>query len=411
MTALDRVLPRLLTLPKGAPVETIVSLLNEWTRDVYGSLQRLSSESSMPLLRPTEVRIRSSDARPWDMVLVDASRGPLEVRLPAAKDVRGGIVGVVNVSSAATAVTVRSSRPRELINGAATHTIAIAYGARWFVSTGEAWFTVSTTGGAEPTPPESNVLWQWNGTDVSQFELESAGTASAVGATVDPTPAIPSAPPYTLGTLGVVANTAVPGGQVLRASMEIPSGMSALAQGVLFLTVADLDVDRFIIELTQVNISAANRYVGVGWYGSFSPGSPPASYAYCRLWSSGSGNLMRVDAHEPTITATTTAPNLITDGAGFARIVVDGDRGGTGLPRFRTHDFGFRDTSSDGAGSTAGGSTSQADWPSEPAGAGWASSPQSRLGLAMRVAGGLGTGVTHTWDIAAIRVLRHPLDT
>lgn len=265
--------------------------------------------------------------------------------------------------------------------------------------------TVIITGGGGTTY-DPNLLWEWNGTDVSQFEASGL----AVGATVDPTPADPLAPPYTGGVLTVVDDATVVGGKVLRATMDIPSGMSSLAQGVLFLTVDDLGTDRFEIELTQVSINTVNRYVGVAWFGSVVlPANPPPSYAYCRLWGT-AGNLMRVDTHEPVITTTTTAPNLLTEGGGVVRIVVDGDRDSSGIPRFRTHEIAFRDTGGGGVGSLTGGSTTQADWPSEPAGAAWATNRQSRFGLAMRVAGGIGTGITHFWDIRAIRIYKHPRD-
>jgi hypothetical protein len=130
-------LPRRVQWHDGMDATAIARALNEWSRDVVAYLE--ATQPYAHRLTPTPVLFGGYQARPWECVLVDASKGSADVALPRAADVMGAVIAVVNVSASVTPIVVRASAPGDLVRGAATRTIAAAYGAAQFFAHGTGW--------------------------------------------------------------------------------------------------------------------------------------------------------------------------------------------------------------------------------------------------------------------------------
>lgn len=75
------------------------------------------------------------------IVLADASAGGITINLPPAEVAAGYVYAVKKSDSSGNAVTIDGDGS-ETIDGATTSVISTAWGSRWFVCDGTAWFSL-----------------------------------------------------------------------------------------------------------------------------------------------------------------------------------------------------------------------------------------------------------------------------
>ena len=378
-------LPRRLTLTKEMSPEQIAHTMNEWMRDTHDALRIALARDFAHRIRPTEVQIGNYTARPWDACLMDASRGPMTVHLPDARPdtARASMILVLNISVSTDTITVQPSGPGQKINGEAKHTINIPHGCRLFYSNGQHWFTLSDLGGDETliTPAASALLWEWNGTDTSQFESSDAYAGASW-----------------VTTLSVETDTAVPGGSVLR--YEWTSGGSGGDSATRLILASEFTAPaslRYVVEVVQADISTSNRYGGVSFFCDPNAGS---LYGFGHAWGA-SGKQLRWENGVYTASSTTGLGNLIGVDDGYAQLTIQGDKASGVEPRFVCY--------GQGAESNAARATyfRQDDFASASGGTATGVSP-TRAGIALYAPGG--TSPAFHWDIAAFRIWKHPRD-
>jgi hypothetical protein len=91
--------------------------------------------------RPTNIKIAAYVARMGEIVRCNPTAAGFTVSLPPAGGQAGKAIIVKNTSASVNVITIDAAGA-ELIDGAATATIAAAYAARYLVSDGNAWGVV-----------------------------------------------------------------------------------------------------------------------------------------------------------------------------------------------------------------------------------------------------------------------------
>lgn len=375
------IFPREITWREGMDVKALVTTLNEWTRDANAAIRRELDFAQR--LKPTSVIVDSYHAKPWDCVIVDASKRAMDVHLPRAKEARAKMVGVINVSASENVITIRPAAPTDKINGQSTHTIAEGHGHRFLYSTGEDWYTlgprVSDDGGAIYPPGAGSLLWEWNGLDISQFEAADAFNSG-----------------FTT-SFSAVANADVPGGNVLRYGWVSGGGPW---QAVRLIKASELVFPlRYVVSVEYLSGSRQHGWV---FYGDMTPGSLYAyGFEFAVAWK-----VTRYDGASAVAHANnaTRVIETVSSLAGRATLTIAGDKIASTEPRWHAA----------ATGTVQGGDIDQrniearhTDVPSRPVGATWQTVDPTRAGLSLA---NWQTGTTGTADIAAIRIFKHPRD-
>ena len=223
--------------------------------------------------------------------------------------------------------------------------------------------------------PPGTVLWEWNGTDTSQFENAATLDVGTGGSTP---------------TLSVVANAAYPGGNVLRFN-----GNGRVNGQVGWLATATLSTlnYRIEIELAAAAAGSGTTYRGPLYYADVTLGS---LYGFGYGTNGGTGYAKRIDAGSvssgtttPSIGGTATYPRLNTlDVRGECLVGIG--------PRFVAYAQGF------GGGVGAASINQLSNASAIPAG--WHALTPQRFGLWMNCSDGGGN--LGSCDISRMRVVQ-----
>lgn len=228
-----------------------------------------------------------------------------------------------------------------------------------------------TSAAASPTAAQ-DPLWEWNGTDTTQFEGSDAFQSASCSL-----------------ALSVVANANVIGGNVLRVAGTVNAGGIAVRLITqTFPFTSNRRSLRFEVDLFNIDVQAAG-------FAILADDSGANLYSYQRYFL-GLGLRDRVD-NGVLVTDATALTGLPASLHGHTSYHTDADKVAATRPRFRASGVcrPYLDPDSKNM------EDRHFDWAGEPAAAGWTSLTCDRLGIAVRGDAALGN---LTCDIEAIRI-------